>query len=187
MRLDRIDKQILKALFLNGRESLTNLEKEIFKTDSETMSHTGIAKRMQKLEDSEILKIQANSNINALHYKAMFLLMEMSNYEEVQNIINSYKECPRVFMLAQVTGQYNIILGVIGQTTDVLHRYLNYCGPTNKNGILHSASIYVSDLALPKYLPINLFSNDSHEGNCKNICKNCAAYLDDLCRGCGNF
>jgi len=187
MRLDRIDRQILKALFLNGRESLTNLEKSIFKTDSETMSHTGIAKRMQKLEVNEILKIQANSNINALQYKAMFLLMEMSNYGEVQNIINSYKDCPRVFMLAQVTGQYNIIMGLIGQTTDVLYRYLNQCGPTNKGGILHSASIFVSALALPKYLPLNLFSNESQESKCKNNCKNCAALLNDQCGGCGKF
>ena len=187
MRLDKIDRQIIEALFLNGRESLTNLEKIIFKTDSETMSHTGIAKRIVKLENNEILKIQANTNITTLNYKAMFLLMEMRNFEEVQNIIKAYKECPRVFFLSQVTGQYNIILGVIGQNTDILNRYLNYCGPTNKKGILHSASIFVSDLILPKYLPLNFFNKESQESKCKNICKNCEAYLDDQCGGCGNF
>ncbi|KKL89757.1 hypothetical protein LCGC14_1911470, partial [marine sediment metagenome] len=67
MRLDKIDRQIIEALFLNGRESLTNLEKIIFKTDSETMSHTGIAKRIVKLENNEILKIQANTNITTLN------------------------------------------------------------------------------------------------------------------------
>ncbi|MFX1455929.1 MAG: Lrp/AsnC family transcriptional regulator [Promethearchaeota archaeon] len=187
MQLDGIDKQILRALFKNGRESLTNLEKTIFKSGSETMSHTGIAKRISKLEESEILNVQANTNINTLNYKSVFILMEMSNFEEVQNIITAYKDCPRVFLLAHVSGQYNLILGIIGQNMDVLHRYLNYCGPTNKKGILHSASIFVSDLIIPKFLPLNLFSKESQESNCGNICKKCAAFLDGKCNGCGSF
>ncbi|MFW9784350.1 MAG: hypothetical protein ACFFFB_18875 [Candidatus Heimdallarchaeota archaeon] len=187
MQIDGIDKQILRALFKNGRESLTNLEKSIFKSGTETMSHTGIAKRITKLEESGILKVQANTNINKLQYKAVFILMEMSNYDEVQNIINAYENCPRVFLLAHVSGQYNLILGIIGQNVDVLHRYLNYCGPTNKKGILHSASIFASDLILPKFLPLKLFSQESQESQCGNICKKCAAYLDGKCKGCGSF
>ncbi|MFW9877647.1 MAG: Lrp/AsnC family transcriptional regulator, partial [Candidatus Thorarchaeota archaeon] len=68
MQLDNIDRQILKQLFKNGRESLTNLEKVVFKSVNETMSHTGIAKRITKLEDSGILKVRANTNINKLQY-----------------------------------------------------------------------------------------------------------------------
>lgn len=187
MQLDGIDKQILKALFSNGRESLTNLEKTIFKSSTDTMSHTGIAKRITKLEEKGILKVQANTNITKLQYKVVFLLMEMQNYDAVQNIIEAYKDCPRVFLLAPVTGQYNLILGIIGQNTDVLHQYLNFCGPTNKKGILHTASIFASDLILPKFLPLNLFSQESMESQCGNICANCAAYLDNKCSGCGNF
>ncbi|MHA2006765.1 MAG: hypothetical protein ACXABO_04460 [Promethearchaeota archaeon] len=151
------------------------------------MSHTGIAKRINKLEESGVLKVQANTNVSQLGYKSLFLLMEMSNFEEVQNIINAYQDCPRVFLLAQLTGQYNLILGIIGQSIDVLHRYLNYCGPTNKKGILHSASIFVSDLIIPKFVPLNLFSQESHENKCGNVCKACEAYLDGKCSGCGNF
>jgi len=187
MELDFIDKQILNALFKNGRESLTNLEKIIIKSDTETMSHTGIAKRITKLENNGVLKVQANANINKLQYKALFLLMEMSNFEEVQNIIKAYQDCPRVFLLAAVTGQYNLILGIIGQNIDVLHRYLNYCGPTNKKGILHSATIFTSDFIIPKYIPLNLFSRESQEDECGNICEDCTAYLDGKCEGCGNF
>ena len=187
MQFDNIDKQIVKALFTNGRESLTNLKDIIFKSDDETMSHTGIAKRISKLEDNTILKVQGNININKINYKTLFILMEWSNYDEIRNIINSYSECPRVFLLAQVTGQYNLIMGVIGQNLDVLHRYVNHCGPTNKKGLLHSALIFGSDFILPKFLPINLFSGKSNEQNCGNICSDCEAYLDGKCDGCGNF
>ena len=80
MRLDGIDKQILKELYENGRESLTTLNTKIFKTDSEVMSHTGVKKRITKLESSEILKVQGNININNLNYKAMLILLEMKNF-----------------------------------------------------------------------------------------------------------
>ncbi len=187
MHFDKIDKQILAALFKNGRESLTSLEKIVEKADHEMMSHTGISKRISKLEDMGILKVQANLNLNKLDYKALFLLIEISNYDEINNIIKAYAECPRVFLLTQVTGQYNIIMAVIGQNIDVLHRYINHCGPTNRKGILHSAVIHISDLIIPKFMPIDLFSEVSKEYKCGNECKNCEAFLDGKCEGCGNF
>lgn len=187
MSLDQIDKQIINALFKNGRESLSSLSKIITKSNQDTMSHAGIAKRITKLEDSGILQIQGNINVKNLNYYIAFILMEMSNFEEVRNIIDAYSECPRVFLLANVSGQYNLIFGVLGRDVDDLRRYLNFCGPTNKQGILHSASIFVSDLIIPKFLPLNLFSKESQESNCGNICKKCAAFLDGKCRGCGSF
>jgi len=172
MKFDSVDKQIIKALFNNGRESLTNLKDTIVKKDNESMSHTGIAKRISKLEDTGILKIQGNININEIGHKTLFILMEWSNYDEIRSIIKSYSECPRVFLLAQVTGQYNLIMGVVGKNTDVLHRYINHCG---------------SDFIVPEFLPLNLFSDKSNEQNCGNICSDCEAYLDGTCDGCDNF
>ena len=187
MKLDKVDKQIIKALFNSGRENLTRLKDTIFKNDTETMSHTGIAKRISKLEDTGILKVQGNINITEINYKTLIILMEWSNFDEIRSIISSYSECPRVFLLAQVTGQYNLIMGVVGKNLDVLHRYVNYCGPTNKKGLLHSALLFGSDFILPKYLPLNLFSDKSNESNCGNICADCEAYLDGRCNGCDNF
>jgi len=187
MKFDSVDKQIIKALFNNGRESLTNLKDTIVKKDNESMSHTGIAKRISKLEDTGILKIQGNININEIGHKTLFILMEWSNYDEIRSIIKSYSECPRVFLLAQVTGQYNLIMGVVGKNTDVLHRYINHCGPTNKKGLLHSALLFGSDFIVPEFLPLNLFSDKSNEQNCGNICSDCESYLDGTCDGCDNF
>lgn len=187
MQFDKIDKQILNALFLDGRESLSNIGKNVLKSNQKMMSHAGIAKRISKLENMEILKVQGNISLKNLNYYVAFILMEMKNYEEVKKMVDAYTECPRVFLLAHVNGQYNLIFGVVGQTIDVLRRYINYCGPTNKKGILHSAVIFTSNLVAPKFVPINLFSEVSKEYKCGNICKSCEAYLDDKCEGCGNF
>ncbi|GAH08531.1 unnamed protein product [marine sediment metagenome] len=97
MKLDKVDKQIINALFNNGRENLTRLKDIIFKNDNETMSHTGIAKRISKLEDTGILKVQGNINITEINYKTLIILMEWSNFDEIRSIISSYSECPRVF------------------------------------------------------------------------------------------
>ena len=98
MRLDDIDKQIVRELYNNGRESLTTLNKRVFKIDQELMSHTGIKKRISKLQDSGVLRIQGNLNVSKLNYKAMFILLEMQNYDEVKNIIKAYTNCPRVLV-----------------------------------------------------------------------------------------
>ena len=187
MQLDDIDRQILNELYKNGRESLTSLNQKIYKTDQELMSHTGVKKRIVKLGNSEILKVQGNINITSLNYKACFILLEMKNYEEIRKIIKEYSDCPRVFLLAHINGQYNIIIGIAGQSIDVLHRYINYCGPTNKEGVLHSQILFISSIEVPKFLPMNLFNKKSQEDKCGNICKDCEAFLDGECDGCGNF
>ena len=162
MKLDDIDKQILIELFRNGRVSLTDIHKRIVKTNKELMSHTGVKKRITKLEDLDVLKIQGNINLNNLKYKSCFILLEMKNFDEIKRIIQAYSNCPRVFLLAQITGQYNVLMGIAGQSMDVLHRYINYCGPTNKEGILHSQVLFVSNTDLLKS-SINVFSYHNYE------------------------
>jgi DNA-binding Lrp family transcriptional regulator len=187
MKLDDIDKQIIDVLYKDGRESLKNIGDQVFKDGKETMSHTGVNKRIKKLEKEDIMKVQGNIKLEHINYKACYILLEMANYDYIQNIIKAYDKCPRVFLLNQLTGRYNLIMGVIGQSVDVLHRYINHCGPTNKEGILHSEVLFVSDFRLPEFIPLNLFSSKSNECNCGNVCKNCEAFLDGNCEGCGNF
>ena len=68
-----------------------------------------------------------------------------------------------------------------------MQRYINHCGPTNKEGVLHSEILFISELITPKYFPLNLFSKESYEIKCGNICKECEAFLEGKCKGCGNF
>ncbi|MFW9821159.1 MAG: Lrp/AsnC family transcriptional regulator, partial [Candidatus Thorarchaeota archaeon] len=115
MGLDNIDKQIINVLYEKGRESLITIGEKVYKSDKDIMSHAGVRKRIKKMENSKILKVQGNININTLNYKASIFLIEMKNFDEVKKIINAYSKCPRVFLLAQITGRYNLIMGIIGQ------------------------------------------------------------------------
>ncbi len=187
MELDNIDKQIIKALFNNGRENLKRIANKVLKKDNESMSHTGIRKRITKMEELNLLKIQGNLSIKNLKYTAAILLMKLENFEIIKNVTEAYEDCPRVFMLAQLSGQYNLILGIVGQNLEVLQRYLNYCGPSNKKGVLHTEVLFLSSFNTPKFLPINLYGDISVESKCGNLCKECPAFLDGDCAGCGNF
>ncbi len=151
------------------------------------MSHTGVNKRISKLGKAELLRIQGNISIKNLHYNSCFILLEMKNYEETKKIIIAYSKCLRVFLLSQVNGRYDLIIGIVGQSINILHRFLNNCGPTNKEGILHSEILFVSNFKVPEYMPLNLFSKESQECNCGNVCENCEAFLSGKCDECGNF
>ena len=187
MKIDEIDKQIINILFNNGRESLTNIGEKVLKANKESMTHAGINKRILKMEKNDILKIQGNIAIENLGYKACFILIEMKNYEETKKLISSYSKCPRVFLLSHVNGRYDLIIGIIGQSIEILHRYINNCGPTNKEGILHSDILFVSNFINPIYIPLDIFSKESQECNCGNQCSNCEAFLSGECEGCGKF
>lgn len=174
-------------LFRDGRESLSDIKDKVRKSDEELMSHTGIRKRITKLENLGLLKIQGNLSIKNLKYQSAFILMEMRNYSEIQEILKAYANCPRIFLMAHITGQYNLILGIVGQTMDVLQNYINFCGPTNRPGILHSAVIYTSSLTVPEFLPLKLFNFESREHECGNNCSECGVFKKGICVGCGNF
>lgn len=80
MQLDKVDKKILNTLLKAGCEGLSNISKQVHKSDQKIMSHTGVAKRISKREDAKILKIQGNLSLN---YNSAIILMEVKNYEEV--------------------------------------------------------------------------------------------------------
>ena len=187
MKFDRIDKRIINVLFHNGRETLSNIAERLINSKLGAMSHTGIRKRIRKLMDAKVIKLQGNLNFKRLKYQSVFILMEMKNYVEVKKMINAYSECPRVFLLATIAGRYNLIMGVIGQNSEVLQNYINFCGPSNKEGVLHSEVLNVSSLETPQFLPINIFSYESQENKCGNICEKCEALLNGKCEGCGHF
>ncbi len=81
MFIDDIDQKILNIMFDNGRESLLNIKNKMLERHHISMSHTGIRKRIKKLEESKIIKSQVNVKITELNYHLAFILIEMKNYE----------------------------------------------------------------------------------------------------------
>lgn len=187
MNFDKVDKQILRLLFENGRMSYSKIKNKVLKSDNEKMSHSGIRKRIHKLKKDNLVKIQGNVNVKALNYVGVIILIEMENYEKTVELINYYSGCPRVFSFLEVSGQYDLILGFLGKNMDDLHKFINRCDPTNKRGILHSTLMYIKDVVYPKFIPLDMFNAENKEKTWGNICCDCSVFIDEKCSGCENF
>ena len=79
------------------------------------------------------------------------------------------------------------MIGVISKDLENLYRYINFYGPTNKNGVLHSEILNLSSFKTPKFLTLKTFSKESQESKCGNTYRDCEAFLESKYSGCGNF
>ncbi len=167
--IDYINKQIMCALFEDGKQSLQKLSKKIYKLDGTRMSNTGIKKRIEKLTNKKILRIQGNINIQKLGYNVVFLLVELRNYEKIINYNRLRFNCPRLFLLATITGRYQLIIGLVGRNLEEINSCINRCELISKDDfdIKNSEILFSSNLKIPKYIPIDFFCN--LEGKCKKF------------------
>ena len=62
-------------------------------------------KRLQKLVENEIIKIQANTNVVQMGYISAIILIETKEYEAQKRIIERFRLCPRVIFINLVFGK----------------------------------------------------------------------------------
>lgn len=178
VELDDIDKQILRQLYSDGRESKPIIAKNL------NMSHTGIQNRIKKLEDSKILKIQGNFNLNYFDIRIAYINIEFATYDYIDEFIDKFSKCPRLLIISRIAGRYHIKLGIIGKSIDDLNSFINYCLLTDKKLINSTEIIFASDLTKPEFLPINLFEVSNQDTPCGRNCLTCEAYVSERCFGC---
>jgi len=182
VKFDHIDIKILKMLIDDGRQTLTQISKKT------TLSNSGIKKRVTKLNDSGILKIQGNFNLEAMDFKACIILLEVKNFKFISEISKAYNSCPYVFLVAEILSSFNLMIGLCGNGDQDLNNKLKLCGPSNSEGVLHSQIILISDFKLPQYLPLHLSLKKNEDINkpnsCGFKCVDCAAFIKNECKGC---
>lgn len=178
-KLDSVDKQILHHLILDGRQSTTTIKNKI------ELSHTAIQNRIKKLIESGILKIQGNINFNSLDLKVAYVNIELSNYNDIDELINHFELCPRVFLISRITGNYHIKMGIVGKDIDDLNNFFNHCLISDKQQINSSEIIFASDFSKPSFIPLNFFEIDNQNTPCGKNCLECEPYIKERCCGCG--
>ena len=183
--LDFIDKQILNQLYTDGKMSLNKIKQYVVKKNGEHMSHTGINNRIDKLIDSNILKVQGNINITELEYQAAMVLIELKNYRQLDPYINHIKGCPKIILLAKMAGKYHLLFLIIGKSMEEINIGLNHCNIINNQNIKSSNIAFIPKFFISKYTPINLFKNISKENKMKEKCIKCEIFNNGNCNGCG--
>lgn len=183
--VDLIDKQILHELFISGKKSLKELQKSVLKENHKSMSHTGINNRIDKLVDSDILKIQGNVNLKQLGFQAAFILIELSNYDVLKEYVAHAEQCPKVFLVAPTTGHYHLILGIVGKNIESINCCLNQCDLVGRKEIKNSEIMFAPQLDIPNFIPIDLFNKAGKQEEISDTCRDCESYKEGKCFGCG--
>ncbi|TFH06267.1 MAG: Lrp/AsnC family transcriptional regulator [Candidatus Thorarchaeota archaeon] len=180
--IDNTDKKLISILREDGRTSLSEIGKAL------GMSHVAVSKRLDKLIKTDMLKISAGINSEAMDTKVLFLGLETESMEIAENIKKKYMNCPRVLMFAPVTGSYNLFAMMIAEDTWSLESILGTCSMRTEPGIRKSETWFGNAPIIPKFLPLNLApeQTSSSKAPCKMDCEACKRYAIDKCVGCPN-
>ncbi|MHA2042810.1 MAG: AsnC family transcriptional regulator [Candidatus Thorarchaeota archaeon] len=178
--MDNVDKRLISLLQQDGRKSLSEIGKKL------DMSHVAVSKRLDKLVKEEKVHVTAGVNAEELDVKLLFMALEVDNMEVAERINKKYQDCPRLLMLAPVTGSYNLIAIMAAQDTWSLQSIVGTCGMRTEEGVRRSESWFGNAPIVPAFLQLNLAPEGSNgsKSPCKVDCASCKRYVDEKCVGC---
>ncbi len=182
--MDNTDKKLISILRDNGRTSLSELGKQL------GMSHVAVSKRLEKLVSkgddgsSPMVKITAGVNAEEMDMKMLFLGLETENMEVTDKILKKYGDCPRLVMLAPVTGRYNLFAVMVAEDTFSLESILGTCSIRTESGIRRSETWFGNSPMQPEYLSLDLSPDKSGKAACGRDCATCKRFIVKKCVGC---
>ena len=179
--LDDIDRKIVSQLQLDGRTTFDHLAKITGYTSM------GTKKRVQKLLDQGTIKVSALLNPAQLKLLPAIVMLEMESAEAMQNLIDRFKDCPRVIHIFKTMGGYNLIAFVVAEDQDTLESIsMEKCSLRSNAGIRRSEFYPVSDTYFSPFLQIreNLAHKEKKVNPCNVECNPCNRYETQKCVGC---
>lgn len=179
--MDEVDRKIISQLQLDGRTTFEDLAKIIGYTSM------GTKKRVQKLLDQNTIKVSALLNPVKLKLHPAIVMLEMESAEAMQNLIDRFKDCPRVIHMFKTMGGYNLIALVVAEDQDTLESIsMEKCSLRSNAGIRRSEFYPIGDINFAPFLQVreHLTHKDRTVAPCNVDCRPCACYKDKTCVGC---
>ena len=179
--MDDIDKKIIEQLQSDGRTTLQDLAKVVGFTSM------GTKKRLEKLIKKDTIKVTALINPNALKLHPAIVMLEMESAEAMQDLLNRFKECPRVIQIFKTVGGYNLIALVVAETQETLESIsMEKCSLRCSKGIRRSEFYPISGTYFSPFLQIreNLAHKEKKVTPCNVECDPCNRYETQKCVGC---
>ena len=179
--MDEIDKKIFAQLQTDGRTTVRDLAKIIGFTSM------GTKKRLDKLIEKGTIKISALINPSEFKLHPAIVMLEVENAEAMQNLLDRFKECPRVIQIFKTMGGYNLIALVVAETPETLESIsMEKCSLRSCQGIRRSEFYPISDTYFSPFLQIreNLAHKENSVSPCNVNCETCNRYQNEKCVGC---
>ncbi len=180
MNLDNIDKELVSILLQDGRRSLSDIGKQL------GMSHVAVSKRLDRMLNSNVVHVYAGVSAEELDIKLLFMAIETESMDVADKILEKYRGCPRLLILAPVTGRYNLFAVMVVEDTWSLESVIGTCSMRTEPGVRRSESWFGNAPLIPKYIPIDLAPKLSEDATtpCGRKCFDCKRYSSEKCVGC---
>jgi DNA-binding Lrp family transcriptional regulator len=179
--LDEVDQKIISQLQQDGRTTLQELAKITGFTSM------GIKKRIQKLLDKNVIKVSALLNPVSFKLFPAIVLLEMESAEATENLLDRFKNCPRVVHIFMTIGGYNLIGLVVAEDKDTLESIsMEKCSLRSGAGIRRSEFFPIGDIYFSPFLQVreDLTHKERTLAPCNVDCVPCTRYKTQKCVGC---
>ena len=179
--MDDVDRKIISSLQMNGRTTLKELGEKT------GLSIMGVKKRVDKLLNEKILKIEALVNSEALGLKAAIVLIELESAQAKEELLTRFQNCPRVVHIFTTLGGFNIIALVVAENLDTLESIsIEKCSLRSIKGIRRSEFYPVGNIHYSPFLPLrtHLKHKEKTIAPCSVDCQPCNRYKEQKCVGC---
>lgn len=175
--MDEKDAVIYKLLNRNGRTKLVEIARAL------NFSHPSTKERLEKLLNSEDIKVKALLNARKRQWKVAVCNIKAESMEAAAKLVDAFKKCPRVIFAQTLTGTYNLIIIAIAKNTTILQYFI-------ETEIRPRAQIKQLDISfgdappLPEFIDIRVPEHREDKPPCGvNDCVKCYLYQKD-CEGC---
>ncbi len=182
--MDEKDKKIITLLQEDGRATLQDIAKHI------GLTSMGTKKRLEKLIKSDTIKISALVNPNVLKLHPALVMLEVESAEAMQQLLERFKDCPRVIQIFKTVGGYNLIALVVAETQETLESIsMEKCSLRCSKGIRRSEFYPISETHFSPFLQIreSLAQKEKKTNKitpCNVDCNPCNRYETKKCVGC---
>jgi Lrp/AsnC family transcriptional regulator, leucine-responsive regulatory protein len=179
--LDEIDRKIISQLQIDGRTTLQELAK------STGFTSMGTKKRLKKLVDQNTMRVSALLNPTALNLRPAIIMLEMESADAMHNLIERFRDCPRVIHIFKTIGGFNLIALVVAENQDTLESIsTEKCSLRSGTGIRRSEFYPIGDTFFSSFLPVreHLVSHEKDRAPCHVDCEPCPRYQSVKCVGC---
>ena len=179
--MDEVDKKIISKLQLDGRTT--------FKELGELVGYTsmGVKKRLERLQERSVIKVSALLNVESLNLCSAIVMLEIESAEAMNNILERFRNCPRVVNIFTTLGGYNLIALIVAENQSTLECIsIEKCSLRSNKGIRRSEFYPIGTVHYSPFLPIRqyLANRERTISPCNVDCESCQRYTAKECFGC---
>jgi len=169
-QLDTIDLGIIKSLSQDGRKTFVEIAKET------GLTPVGIKKRVERLIEKEILKIQGLLNTEKFYQVSATIGIE-ADPDTISKLIKKFENCPLVYNLIKISsGHHNLILDIISpdqkRISDLIEKQIR------SEPKIKYLEVDLGELPIiPKVHSLPHFVDKSKKCPCERKCNECEYFL----------